>query len=61
MVGAGRIEEVRRLVGGWAEQPALLRDYLWTSMAVVRAQLWLQLGDQRALSDLRAALAPYTD
>ncbi len=58
---SGRLDEVRKLVGGWSEQPPLLRDYMWTSLATARAQLWLQLGDRRALADLRRLLEPYAD
>jgi hypothetical protein len=34
---------------------------MWTSLATARAQLWLQLGDRRALADLRSMLEPYAD
>ncbi len=61
LAGSGRTDEVRRSVGGWSEQPSLLRDYMWTSVATVRAQLWLQLDDRRALDDLRRLLEPYAD
>jgi hypothetical protein len=59
VVDAGGIDEVRGSIGGWSEQPPLLRDYMWTSLATVRAQLWLQLGDRGALADLRRMLEPY--
>lgn len=61
IVDAGRIDEVRGIIGAWSEQPPLLQDYMWTSFATARAQLWLQLGDQRALADLRRTLEPYAD
>ena len=60
-IDAGRIDDVRQIVGGWSEQPPLLRDYMWTSLATARAQLWLQLDDRRALADLRRVLEPYAD
>ncbi len=52
---------MRGIIGAWSEQPPLLRDYMWTSLATARAQLWLQLGDRRALADLRQTLEPYAD
>jgi DNA-binding SARP family transcriptional activator len=61
VVGAGRHDEVRRVVGAWQEQPPLLRDYMWTSFATVRAQLWLQLDDRSALEELRATLEPFAE
>lgn len=61
LAGSGRTDEVRKIVGGWTEQPPLLRDYMWTSTATVRAQLWLQLDDRRALADLRTTLEPYAE
>jgi DNA-binding SARP family transcriptional activator len=61
VVATGRIDEVRGMIGPWSEQPPLLRDYMWTSLATARAQLWLQLGDPQALADLRRTLEPYAD
>ncbi len=66
LVEAGRAEEARRLLGPWAEQPAVIRDYLWISLTVLRAWLWLELRDRGcatddAIADLRRQLAPYAD
>lgn len=56
---AGELEVVRRRVGAWREQPPLSWDYMWTSVATFRAQLWLRLGDRTAIGDLRRQLEPY--
>ena len=61
LVAAGRAEEARAALGPWAEQPALIWDYLWVTGTVVRAHVWSVLGDPEAIADLRAQLAPYVD
>jgi hypothetical protein len=61
LVGAGRQAEARLLLGQWADQPPILPDYLWTTMTVLRAQLWLELGDADAVADLRRDLEPCAD
>ncbi|MGK5115626.1 ATP-binding protein, partial [Geodermatophilus sp. CPCC 205506] len=66
LVEAGRAGEARRLLGPWAEQPPIIRDYLWTSLTALRAHLWLALRDHgcptdAAAGDLRRQLAPYAD
>jgi hypothetical protein len=66
LVETGRVEEARRLLGPYAEQPPILRDYLWTSLTVLRAWLWLELRERGcdtggAVADLRAQLTPYAD
>ena len=61
MVRAGRLDELRTLLGPWSEQPALLQDYLWLFLSAVRAEVWVALGDLRAAADLTAALTPYAD
>ncbi|GAA4350657.1 BTAD domain-containing putative transcriptional regulator [Angustibacter luteus] len=57
----GRVDEARALIGSWANQPPLHRDYLWELLTVVRALLWLELGDREALHALRDELAPFAD
>ncbi len=57
----GRVDEARSLIGRWADQPPLHRDYLWQLLTVVRAHLWLELGDRTALAALRDELAPFAD
>ena len=47
LVEAGRAEEARRLLGPWAEQPPVIRDYLWISLTALRAWLWLALARAR--------------
>jgi hypothetical protein len=66
LVEAGGAEEARRLLGPWEEQPAIIRDYLWISLTVLRAWLWLALDEggcatDGALGDLRRQLEPYAD
>ncbi|MGY1618755.1 BTAD domain-containing putative transcriptional regulator [Geodermatophilus sp. SYSU D00691] len=61
LLATGRDDEVRRLLGPWAEQPPILDDYLWTSLTVLRARVWLALGDGDAVRDLRRALTPFAD
>ena len=51
--------EARMMLGDWAEQRPLLWDYLWPGLTVVRARLWLELGDRRAIAELREQLTPY--
>ena len=47
LVEAGRADEARRLLGAWAEQPPVIRDYLWISLTALRAWLWLALARPR--------------
>lgn len=61
MVRAGRLDELRTLLGDWADQPPLLRDYQFVLLTAIRAQVWLGLGDERACADLYADLLPYAD
>ncbi|HET6966797.1 MAG TPA: hypothetical protein VFI44_00905, partial [Ornithinibacter sp.] len=61
LLEAGREPDVRGLLGSWAEQPRVPRDYLWVLFTVVRARLWARLRDPDAVADLRAALTPYAD
>ncbi|WP_280790864.1 AAA family ATPase [Blastococcus sp. CT_GayMR19] len=66
LVEAGRAEEARRMLGPWGEQPAVIRDYLWISLTVLRAWLWLEFADRGlatddAVADLRRQLTPYAD
>lgn len=58
---AGRLDELRTLLGSWGEQPELLRDYLWLYLTPLRAEVWALLGDRDAARDLQDALAPYAD
>ncbi|HEX6888260.1 MAG TPA: BTAD domain-containing putative transcriptional regulator [Candidatus Nanopelagicales bacterium] len=59
LVEAGRLDDARRALGAWRDQPPLPWDYLWLGFTVLRAQLWARLDDAEAVRDLRAALAPY--
>ncbi len=66
LLEAGRPDEARLLLGPWPEQPALIRDYLWLSLTVLRAWVWLELADRgcptgEAIPDLRRQLTPYAD
>jgi tetratricopeptide (TPR) repeat protein len=66
LVEAGRADEARRLLGAWAEQPPVIRDYLFISLTALRAWLWLELHDRGcptddAVVDLRRQLTPYAD
>ena len=66
LVEAGRAEEARLLLGPWNEQPAVIRDYLWISLTVLRAWLWLGFADRGldtgdAIADLRRQLTAYAD
>lgn len=58
---AGRLDELRTLLGSWREQPQLVRDYLWLYLTPLRAEVWALLGDREAARDLHDALAPYAD
>jgi DNA-binding SARP family transcriptional activator len=59
LVQAGRLDEARRLLGAWADQPALPWNYLWPGFTVIRAYTWIGLGDRSAIADLRAQLTPH--
>jgi tetratricopeptide (TPR) repeat protein len=61
MVRAGRLEDLRLLLGPWSEQPPLLRDYLWLFLTALRAEVWAALRDLEACRELEAELAPYAD
>jgi hypothetical protein len=61
LVRAGRVEELRGLLGPWTEQPELPRDYMTVTLQTLRARTWIALADQEAVAALRAALAPYAD
>lgn len=61
MVRTGRLDELRALLGRWADQPALPRDYLMVATTALRARTWIALGDREGIAGLRAALAPYAD
>jgi hypothetical protein len=61
LIHAGDAGAARVVTGAWAEQPPLLRDYLWTGLTVVRARLWMAFGDQEAIGELRSQLEPYAD
>ena len=51
---AGRVDEARSLVGRWADQPRVApRLPLGSCLTVVRALLWLELGDRDAVAALR--------
>ncbi|HYG94264.1 MAG TPA: BTAD domain-containing putative transcriptional regulator [Nocardioides sp.] len=61
MARAGRLDELRELLGPWSEQPPLTWDFLWQFLAALRAQTWIALGDVAAATDLREVLTPYAD
>jgi tetratricopeptide (TPR) repeat protein len=61
LVQEGRLDEARRALGDWPEQPPLPWDYLWVGFTVFRAYTWMALGDRAAVADLRAQLAPFAD
>ena len=66
LVEAGRATEARLLLGAWPEQPPIHADYLWVSLTVLRAWVWLALHEQGlaggdAIADLRRQLEPYAD
>lgn len=61
LVQEGRLDEARRALGAWSEQPPLPWDYLWVGFTVFRAYTWMALGDRVAVADLRAQLTPYAD
>jgi DNA-binding SARP family transcriptional activator/tetratricopeptide (TPR) repeat protein len=52
-------DRARAMLGPWAGQPPLVHDYTWLTSTVVRARVWLGLGDPQALRDLRADLEPH--
>lgn len=66
LVESGRAAEARLLLGAWPEQLPVNPDYLWMSLTVLRAWVWLELheaglaGDD-VLADLRGQLEPYAD
>ncbi|GIF01069.1 AfsR/SARP family transcriptional regulator [Paractinoplanes rishiriensis] len=59
LVQDGRLDEARRVLGAWPEQPPLPWGYLWVGFTVFRAYTWMALGDRAAVADLRAQLTPY--
>lgn len=61
LVRAGRAEEARRLMGSWADQPFLSRDYFTVAINALRSRTWAALGDHEAITALRDALAPHAD
>ncbi len=66
LIETGRAAEARRLLGAWPEQPPINPDYLWTSLTVLRAWVWLALHEQglagaEVVTDLRRRLEPYAD
>lgn len=66
LVESGRAAQARLLLGAWPEQPDINPDYLWTSLTVLRAWVWLGLHEQglagpEVVSDLRRQLEPYAD
>jgi hypothetical protein len=61
MVACGRLDELRLRLGAYDELVPIHRDYMWLGFTCVRARCWAALGDQAAVADLRAQLAPYAD
>lgn len=61
MVRTGALDELRTMLGAWSEQRPVLRDYQFLLMSSVRAETWLALGDEAAVADLYAGLAPFAD
>ena len=66
LIETDRAAEARLLLGAWPEQPPINPDYLWTSLTVLRAWVWLALHEQglagpEVVADLRRRLEPYAD
>ncbi len=61
MVRAGRLDELRQVLGAWHDQPPLPRDYLTVTIDALRSRTWIALGDLDAVAALRAALEPHAD
>jgi len=61
LIACSRTDEARMMLGDWAEQRPLLRDFAWTGLTGIRARVWIEFGDQRAIADLRDQLTPYAD
>ncbi|WP_433162897.1 BTAD domain-containing putative transcriptional regulator [Kribbella sp. CA-247076] len=61
LLAGSRTDEARMLLGDWSEQPPLNWDFAWIVLTILRARVWLGLGDARAIADLRAQLAPFAD
>jgi hypothetical protein len=55
----GRQDAARLLLGAWSDQPPVVPDYLFLTMTVMRAWLWLELADPDAVAALRADLEPH--
>lgn len=61
LIACSRTDEARMMLGDWAEQRPLLRDFAWTGLTAIRARVWIELADPRAIADLRDQLTPYAD
>lgn len=61
LIGCSRSDEARMMLGDWAEQRPLLRDFAWTGLTAIRARVWIALDDATAIADLRDQLTPYAD
>ncbi|GAA1479279.1 hypothetical protein GCM10009623_37250 [Nocardioides aestuarii] len=61
LVRAGRTDEVRSVLGDWADQPTPPRDYLTVTVDALRSRTWIALDDQDAVRALRDALTPFAD
>lgn len=61
LLRTGATDQLRLLLGPYAEQPDLSFDYMWLPFMAIRAEVWCGLGDVEAARDLYAQLAPYAD
>lgn len=57
----GDLDRLRVVLGSWADQPPIIRDYSWLFLTAVRAETWALLGDRDAADDLYVQLTPYAD
>ncbi|WP_148573654.1 hypothetical protein [Nocardioides caldifontis] len=61
LLRAGRVDELRLLLGSYDEQPAFSFDYMWLPYMAVRAEVWSGLGDAAAAARMYDELLPYGD
>ncbi|MGY4767165.1 BTAD domain-containing putative transcriptional regulator [Kribbella sp. CWNU-51] len=61
LIAGSRTDEARLVLGDWAEQRPLNWDFAWIGLTVLRARVWLELADPRAIAELREQLMPFAD